>query len=124
MKPIFWIIACMLFFMLGFLVDGMITRVPREALAQNDLIRVERCIRKYYSDTRRLPVSLNDAANGKEVPLVNSYGHPIEYSVSNEFEVSLRALGYGGNNSDVKNYYVRMFDVRYAGGDRPHQGAR
>lgn len=112
MKTIFLIIACMFFFVLGFLVDGMITKVPREALAQSEIVRMERAIRNFHAAKKRLPISLDEIANSNGFSKTNVYGYAIEYTRINKFEVWLRSAGYGGESADVKNYYGKQFDVR------------
>ena len=48
MKSIFYILGCLMMFVLGFVVDGLITKVPREAMAVGDMIGAERVVRSYY----------------------------------------------------------------------------
>lgn len=113
MKLMGYILSCMISFAIGFAVDNAITRVPREALAEIDMIRLERGIRSHFVANGALPCSLSDVCDsGGSMSLTNRYGNPIVYSVTNDYFVTLQAYGFGGEHSQVKNLFVRQFDVR------------
>ncbi len=109
MKSIFSILGCLMMFVLGFVVDGLITKVPREAMAVGDMIGAERVVRSYYDSKGAVP----EIWSGFGVnSMTNRYGNQIEYFVTNNYYVTLRAYGFGGEHSRVKNYFIRQFDVR------------
>ena len=113
MKLMGYMLSCMISFAIGFAVDNAITRVPREALAENDMICLERGIRSRFVENGVLPHTLADICDSEgRMSLTNHYGNPIEYSVTNDYIVTLRAYGFGGEHSPVKNYFVLQFDVR------------
>ena len=49
---------------------------------------------------------------GRPVRCVNSYGHPILYSVSNGSVVELKSYGFCGEDAEVKQIFLFQFDVR------------
>ena len=109
MKSIFYILGCLMMFVLGFVVDGLSTKVPREAMAVGDMIGAERVVRSYYDSKGAVP----EVWSGFGVnSMTNRYGNQIEYFVTNNYYVTLRACGFGGEHSRVKNYFIRQFDVR------------
>jgi len=109
MKSVYYVLGCLLMFVLGFLFDGLITKIPREAMAVGDMIRAERAIKSYYNSKGIVPDSWS--AIGID-SMKNRYGNPIEYSVANSYHVTLRACGFGSEHSQVKNYFILQFDVR------------
>ena len=109
MKSVFYMFVCLAMFVLGFVVDGLITKMPREAMAAGDMMRAERMVRAYYNSKGSVPRSWSDIGCNS---LTNRYGNVIEYSVANDYFVTLKAHGFGGGHSLVKNYFVRQFDVR------------
>lgn len=109
MKNLFYLLGCVAMFVLGYVFDGLITKMPREALSAGDMICAERMVRAYYNSKGKAPLSWADVSCNN---LTNRYGNPIEYSVTNDYFVTLRAYGFGGEHSQVKNLFVRQFDVR------------
>lgn len=126
MKVWGWISLCLAAFVSGVVLDSAITRMPREARAQNDLLRVERCVRLFHARQGRLPRSLGEMRQllpDVAVNLTNAYGHAIEYSAdAGGRHVELHAFGYGGASACVLNTFVRSFDV--GGGDLVEQDGR
>ena len=99
----------------GFLINGLVDRVPREAMTANAMILIERAIRQHYAETGTLPERIDDGNllwQGRPVRCVNSYGHPILYSVSNGSVVELKSYGFCGEDAEVKQIFLFQFDVR------------
>lgn len=109
MKKLFYMLGCVAMFVLGYVFDGLICKMPREALSAGDMISAERMVKAYYKSKGKVPCSWADVGCNS---LTNHYGNPIEYSVTNDYFVTLRAYGFGGGHTFVKNYFVRQFDVR------------
>ena len=109
MKNIVYVLGCVVMFVLGYVFDGLITKMPREAMSAGDMIAAERMVRAYYNSKGKVPRSWADVSCNI---LTNRYGNPIEYSVANDYFVTLSAYGFGGEHSQVRNYFVRQFDVR------------
>lgn len=55
MKSVFYMFVCLAMFVLGFVVDGLITKMPREAMAAGDMMRAERMVRAYYNSKGECP---------------------------------------------------------------------
>ena len=110
---LFWP-ACILAFVLGILlVESKGRRVLQEEMAEREMFRVEGAIREHFAAKGELPRTLSDIRDFEGgFPQTNIYGNPIEYSVTNDSIVTLRAYGFGGERSQIRNYFVRQFDVR------------
>lgn len=111
---IFFWPACIFTFALGVLmVESGGRRIPQEEMAAREMFRIEGAIREYFEAKGEYPRTLADIrAFEGGISLTNAYGNSIEYSVSNGYFVTLRACGFGGEHSQVKNYFIRQFDVR------------
>ena len=109
----FWPV-CILAFVLGVLmVESGGRRVPKEEMTEREIFRIEGAVREYFEEKGELPCALTNIRDFEGgISLTNVYGNPIEYSVTNGYFVTLRACGFGGEHSRVKNYFIRQFDVR------------
>ena len=84
-------------------------------MTANAMILIERAIRQHYAEAGTLPERIDDGSllwQGRPVRCVNSYGHPILYSVSNGSVVELKSYGFCGEDAEVKQIFLFQFDVR------------
>ncbi len=116
MKPISTTVLMVVAFIGGFLFDGLITRVPKDASTRGRLMQLKRDLANFYDQNRILPESLDalkrsGLAFAKSAPKENAWGGPILYSVSNGTTVVLKTYGPGGAESEVKQTFTLTFDV-------------
>ena len=112
MKFLCTIIFVVLAFIGGCIFDGLITRVPQDALTSGRLMRLKKNIERYYAVKKSIPESLNIiAATLGDISTNNAWGGPIFYSVSNETSVILKTYGPGGPDAKVRQEFTLQFDV-------------
>ena len=116
MKSVLATFLIIVAFIGGFLFDGLMTRVPKDASTRGRLMRLKRDIAAFYDQNGILPTSLDalnmsNSASDKSVPMENAWGGPILYSVSNGTTVILTTYGPGGVESEVKQTFSLTFDV-------------
>ena len=116
MKSVLVTFLIIVAFIGGFLFNGLMTRVPKDASTRGRLMRLKRDIAAYYGRNKILPVSLDalnmsNSASDKSAPVQNAWGSPILYSVTNGTTVILTTYGPGGAESEVKQTFSLTFDV-------------
>ena len=108
MRKIGYVLICLVFFGLGVVFDGLITRVPDEASTLSKMRILERELRKYHAQNGQLPKTIDELC--KFSPRVencrtNCWGKPIRYVVTSDSQVVLVTSGDG----EVE--FVRRFAV-------------
>ena len=114
MKFLRTIILVVIAFIGGCIFDGIITRVPQDALTSGRLMRLKKSIEKHYAVKKAIPEDLNEviAATSDDVSTNNAWGEPIFYSVSNDMCVILKTYGPGGPDAKVRQEFTLQFDVK------------
>ena len=108
MRKIGYVLICLVFFGLGVVFDGLITRVPDEASTLSKMRVLERELKKYHAQNGQLPKNIDELC--KFSPCVencrtNCWGKPIRYVVTSDSQVVLVTSGDG----EVE--FVRRFAV-------------
>ncbi len=116
MKSVLATFLIVIAFIGGFLFNGLMTRVPKDASTRGRLMRLKSDIAAYYDRNKILPESLDElkmsgSASDESVPMENAWGGPILYSVTNGTTVILTTYGPGGAESEVKQEFTLTFDV-------------
>ena len=116
MKSVLGTFLIIVAFIGGFLFNGLMTRVPKDASTRGRLMQLKSDIAAYYGRNKILPVSLDalnmsNSASDKSAPMENAWGGPILYSVTNGTTVILTTYGLGGAESEVKQEFTLTFDV-------------
>ena len=119
MKSLLTMILIVTAFIGGYVFNGLITRVPQDALTSGRLMRLKKDIEKYYAVKRTVPKTLSEvtiSASNQDAKN-NVWGGAILYSVSNETIVVLKTYGPGGPHAKVKQEFSLQFDLNER--DRP-----
>ena len=116
MKSVLGTFLIIVAFIGGFLFNGLMTRVPKDASTRGRLMQLKRNISSFYDKHRILPASLDalqmtGSASDKPAPMENAWGGQILYSVTNGTTVILTTYGPGGAESEVKQTFSLTFDV-------------
>ena len=111
MKQIGLLLLCAIFFVVGVLFDGLITRVPDESHAVTQMCVVERGVKAYHQSHKALPQSLDDLLRFSpeiENCLTNRWGMPICYRAVDASNAVITAVAYG----DVE--FVKRISITHA----------
>lgn len=98
MKQIGLLLLCAIFFVLGVLFDGLITRVPDESYTVTQMCVVERGVKAYLQSHTTLPQSLDDFLRfSPEIAncLTNRWGMPICYRAVDASNAVITTVAYG-----------------------------
>lgn len=119
MKFLLTMILIVTAFIGGYVFNGLITRVPQDALTSGRLMRLRKDIEKYYAVKRTVPKTLSEVtiSASNQDATNNVWKGAILYSVSNETIVVLKTYGPGGPCAEVKQEFSLQFDLK--GSNRP-----
>ena len=100
----------------GCVFDGLITRVPPDAVTVGRLMLLKHDIVDFYDKNRMLPESLDALeifCSKNSIPAwkENAWGGPILYSILNGTTVVLKTYGPGGSSATVTQMFKLNFDV-------------
>ena len=110
MKVLALFIVVLLGFLLGFVCDGLITRIPKDVQTCSHMLVLEREIKNYRQRLGKLPASLDGLPlDGREHCRRNAWGEEISYVVTNGTEVILRTFGQGGSDAKIVQTFERRF---------------
>lgn len=118
-KLVYWFLIVVAFFV-GFVFNGLITRIPPGGRTCSRLIVLKHDILRYYAMYKSVPKDLADVTllahhDGKDHVPQNEWGAPILISITNDTVVTLRTLRSEVESTDVKQEFVLEFDVRGSG---------
>jgi len=96
MKTIIIVIALVASFGLGFIYSSSMTVLPKDVSTVNTLMVLEREIRSFVAERRRLPNTLNELVESGRVDknrCMDRWGNEIQYNPTNSNTVSLVSGG-------------------------------